>query len=201
MCESEAIVFGKRVIRLGDPTTHGGVVVSATDHLQMFGKPVVRLGDKVACPISGHGVCSIVEGDPLWSIDGIPVALEGHKTSCGASLISSLPNVGRAYEGMRIASGGSAASGTAALASEVMERAVSTAEEPYALRFRALDPESAEPLPYRSYIVTLEDGSMVSGTTDADGYTDPMQANEAKAVDIHVQFRAPNKGLEPEELV
>lgn len=101
-------MFGKRVIRLGDPTTHGGVVVSATEHLQMFDKPVARLGDKVTCPIPGHGVCTIVEGDPLWSIDGIPVALEGHKTSCGASLILTLPNVTRSYEGMGSGDAGAA---------------------------------------------------------------------------------------------
>ena len=46
--------------------------------------------------VKGHGVTTIVEGDPTWLIDGIPVALEGHKTSCGASLISTLPAVKRA---------------------------------------------------------------------------------------------------------
>lgn len=86
----------KRVIRLGDPTTHGGKVVSATSHHMIYGKPVARLGDQVMCPIPGHGVTTIVEGDPTWLIDGIPVALEGHKTSCGASLISTLPAVKRA---------------------------------------------------------------------------------------------------------
>lgn len=85
----------KRVIRLGDPTSHGGTVVSATDHFHIHGKPVARLGDKVKCPLPGHGTTTIVEGDPDWRIDGIPVALEGHKTSCGASLISTLPNLER----------------------------------------------------------------------------------------------------------
>lgn len=85
----------KHVIRLGDKTTHGGTVVSATDQLQIHGKPVARLGDKVSCPIKGHGSETIVEGDPNWLVDGIPVALEGHKTSCGATLISSLPNLKR----------------------------------------------------------------------------------------------------------
>lgn len=85
----------KRVIRLGDPTTHGGKVVSATGHFHIYDKPVARLGDKVTCPLPGHGVVTIVEGDPDWLIDGIPVALEGHKTSCGASLISTLPALGR----------------------------------------------------------------------------------------------------------
>lgn len=56
---------------------------------------VIRLGDKVVCPIQGHGMTTIVEGDANWLIDGIPVALEGHKTSCGASLISTLPTLDR----------------------------------------------------------------------------------------------------------
>lgn len=85
----------KRVIRLGDPTTHGGQVVSACANSSINGLQVARLGDKVTCPLKGHGVTTIVEGDPDWLIDGIPVALEGHKTSCGASLISTLPTLGR----------------------------------------------------------------------------------------------------------
>jgi uncharacterized Zn-binding protein involved in type VI secretion len=85
----------KRVIRLGDPTTHGGKVVSATANSSIYDKQIARLGDKVMCPITGHGVVTIVEGDSGWLIDGIPVALEGHKTSCGASLISTLPLLDR----------------------------------------------------------------------------------------------------------
>ncbi|RIX44044.1 MAG: PAAR domain-containing protein [Rhodocyclales bacterium GT-UBC] len=84
-----------RVIRLGDPTTHGGVVVSAAPNSEANDIRIARLGDKVTCPIPGHGMVTIVEGDPNWTIDGIPVALEGHKTSCGAALISTLPTLDR----------------------------------------------------------------------------------------------------------
>ena len=84
-----------KVIRLGDSTSHGGEVVSATSHVTVQGKPVARLGDKCTCPKRGHNHCVIVEGDPDWTIDGIPVALEGHKISCGAVLIASGPNSGR----------------------------------------------------------------------------------------------------------
>lgn len=84
-----------RVIRLGDPTTHGGKVVSAAPNSSVHGIQIARLGDKVVCPIPGHGVTTIVEGDPNLLIDGIPVALEGHKTSCGASLIATVPDVMR----------------------------------------------------------------------------------------------------------
>ncbi|QLI81303.1 PAAR domain-containing protein [Chitinibacter fontanus] len=85
----------KRVIRLGDPTSHGGVVISAAPKSVLFDKPVARVGDKVTCPIKGHGTCPIVEGDPTWLVDGKAVALEGHKTACGAALISTMPQVGK----------------------------------------------------------------------------------------------------------
>lgn len=83
------------VIRLGDPTSHGGKVVSATSRLNIMGIDVARLGDVCTCPRKGHSNCVIVEGDPNWTIDGVPVALEGHKTSCGATLISTLGNLDR----------------------------------------------------------------------------------------------------------
>ena len=45
---------------------------------------------------AGAGEDLISEGDPDVKIDGIPVAFEGHKTSCGAVLISTMPTSGRA---------------------------------------------------------------------------------------------------------
>lgn len=83
------------VIRLGDPTSHGGQVVSASTHAEVMGKGVARVGDACICPIPGHSGCVIVEGDPLVLLDGIPVAFEGHHTSCGAALISTVPTSGR----------------------------------------------------------------------------------------------------------
>jgi uncharacterized Zn-binding protein involved in type VI secretion len=82
----------KRIIRLNDPTSHGGQVVAVgATHTDVMGQPLARKGDACTCPIPGHGQCTIVEGDESWTIDGIAVALEGHKTSCGAALISTLP--------------------------------------------------------------------------------------------------------------
>lgn len=71
-------------------TTHGGKVISCTaQHFKVNGKPVACVGDKCTCPVPGHGVCTIIEGDSRHTIDGRPVAYEGHKTSCGASLLAS----------------------------------------------------------------------------------------------------------------
>lgn len=81
------------VIRLGDPTSHGGKVVSvAATHFTVGGIAVARMGDLCICPIKGHEVCTIAEGSSVHAIDGVPVAYDGHKTSCGATLISTIDN-------------------------------------------------------------------------------------------------------------
>lgn len=79
------------VIRLNDPTTHGGKVIAAAPNSTVMGIAVARKGDRCFCPIQGHQICLIAEGDPKVLIDGIPVAFEGHLTSCGAKLISTMP--------------------------------------------------------------------------------------------------------------
>ena len=43
----------------------------------------------------GGVLCSAVEGDPHVKIDGHMAAFEGHKISCGATPISSVPTSGR----------------------------------------------------------------------------------------------------------
>jgi uncharacterized Zn-binding protein involved in type VI secretion len=85
----------RRVIRLNDPTTHGGKVIAAAPNTTVLGVAVARKGDRCFCPLKGHEICVIAEGDPKVLIDGVPVAFEGHATSCGARLISSVSKSGR----------------------------------------------------------------------------------------------------------
>ena len=80
------------IIVIGDKTSHGGQVIQGSATFKVNGKQVARKGDPCTCPIHGHGPCSIAEGDPNHTIEGVPVAYEGHKTTCGASLIASTPN-------------------------------------------------------------------------------------------------------------
>lgn len=77
------------VIRLGDKTTHGGTVIEVSATSTVNGIRIARIGDKVSCPLC-KGVYTIVEGEPTSLDDDIPIALHGHKTSCGASLITSV---------------------------------------------------------------------------------------------------------------
>lgn len=81
----------KKVIRLGDPTSHGGkVMASGAEHFRVQGIAVALKGDACSCPKKGHGHCTIAEGDPDHTINGVPVAYEGHKTTCGAALIATV---------------------------------------------------------------------------------------------------------------
>ncbi|WP_460904384.1 PAAR domain-containing protein [Paraburkholderia jirisanensis] len=83
------------VIRVGDATSHGGRVITGRDQSTVLGRAVACVGDKCTCSQSGHKDCVIIEGDENVQIDGRAVAFDGHKTSCGATLISSVPASGR----------------------------------------------------------------------------------------------------------
>lgn len=87
--------MGKKIIVVGDSTDHGGVVISGDATRTIGGKAIARLGDNVMCPLlypnkAPHGVNPIVEGESSYLVNGIPVALEGHKTACGCALIGSV---------------------------------------------------------------------------------------------------------------
>lgn len=74
------------LIRMGDKTSHGGVVIEASQHSDSGGVGIARMGDKVSCPM--HGIAPIVTGDATMIVDGKPVARHGDKTACGAVLIA-----------------------------------------------------------------------------------------------------------------
>lgn len=76
-------------VLLGDKTTHGGEVISASSTTFVNGKPVALVGDQVSCPIPGHGVNSIVEGCADWSEAGRPLVVNGCRSECGCQLIAS----------------------------------------------------------------------------------------------------------------
>jgi len=80
-------IDGKEVIVLGDMTTHGGKVISASSDLESHGIKVARVGDMVACPRC-KGSFPIVEGAPFALDLKSKIARHGDKVACGASLIS-----------------------------------------------------------------------------------------------------------------
>ncbi|AIN62497.1 PAAR domain-containing protein [Providencia stuartii] len=74
-------VNGRKIILKNDTTNTGGTVLTGSS-LAKQTQGIACVGDSVYCP-SCKKTGAIVEGDGLMKINGIPVALEGHKVACG----------------------------------------------------------------------------------------------------------------------
>jgi uncharacterized Zn-binding protein involved in type VI secretion len=187
---------GRKVIVLGDLTSHGGEVISASGEgrYTIDGIPVACVGDKVSCPKKGHGPETIISGDENATLDGKAIAIEGlSKTSCGAELISkgqsrTTHDVGGSRSWKEVMGAASSAASSAALASAsagssaggVGAGAVSSAtqtqseaakeEESFVEYFALLDQETSEPLTDFA-CVTRCDGEEQLDITEDDGLT------------------------------
>ena len=84
--------MSKGFVLLGDKTTHGGQVISASSTMVVNGKNVALVGDKIICPINGHGINAIIDGSPEWISDGKAVVVNGCHCECGCQVISSAPD-------------------------------------------------------------------------------------------------------------
>lgn len=79
--------MSRRIIVVGDAIDHGGEVVTGSSTDCIDGRAIACVGDEVEC--RRHGRTSIAEGCAHASIEGRAIALEGHRTACGARLIGS----------------------------------------------------------------------------------------------------------------
>jgi len=77
------------IAKMGDVTSHGGIIVSGAMKTMLEGAPIARMGDLHACPIPGHAVNPIITGSPNTLVEGAPVAHLGDMTACGAVIIAS----------------------------------------------------------------------------------------------------------------
>lgn len=75
------------IIRMGDPTSHGGKVVEGSHADICHGKPIAYMGHRTFCP-QCKGYFPIIDGAPTTMFYGNGVALAGMKTACGAVLIA-----------------------------------------------------------------------------------------------------------------
>lgn len=174
----------RRVIRLGDPTSHGGAVVSAAERYTMDGIPVARMGDMCTCPVRGHTGCTIVEGDPAWSIDGRPVALEGHLTSCGAALISTFGRLGRGHD----TGNANTVTGQAIAQANSSPAKSPDGHKDFNDRYAICCAVGGEPLANVEYAIVRANGAVEYGTTDEQGHTHLLTSIAiAEQVAIHVE--------------
>lgn len=156
----------KGVIRIGDTTTHGGVVLEGFPTMNVMGKLAAGLGHKVSCPkCSGEHV--IAEGVTGFMNHGTLVAVDGMFTTCGAQLIASQHSLRAVHTGGSLPDGKTGS------------------------KFLIKDSETGQPLPNRTFIARVG-GTEIEGTTAQNGYAH-VDANANEMIQIHVPFKAPTQ--------
>ena len=141
----------------------------------------------VACPLC-KGVFPISQGDPSNVIDGAPVAYHGCKTACGATLISS--QIRTLTEPSSGAAAGAASGGVierfgsvgAGMAAAYEDEPVGDGVGRFQGRFQLVSADDGAPVSGQAVRVRSTGGQHLTGTTDADGYTEWVERDAAEAL-------------------
>ena len=180
----------------GDKTSHGGTVLAGSPFSDCDGKPIARVGYMCSCPMC-KGVFPIAQGDGSNVIDGAPVAYHGCKTACGASLISSQirtltepsygaapgANADGASDGFGAIGGGMAAA--------YQDEQIDPDAQRFQGRFQLVDLESGEPIAGQAVRVRSTGGQYLTGTTDAEGFTQWVERDAAEALAFDYADKTP----------
>lgn len=175
-------------IVIGDKTSHGGTVVGGAPTASTLNKKIARVGDKVTCPKCGQN--TIATGDNTMIIMGHPVARQGDKTACGATLISS-QSVSVSGHSSGVGSSTANATASPSDASQADPRvprgnSAGSGNRSYDRVFVIKNNQTGQPLPGAKYRLTLPDGTSVEGLTDAKGMTQRISGASQQSVKIEV---------------
>lgn len=181
------------IIRLGDRTSHRGIVIEGSPSDICMEKPIAFIGHSVQCPMC-KGVFPIVEGAPTTTFYGKGVALAGMRTACGAVLIASqftdiVECGGGAAAAQRAAKSSSPAKNCSATSATIDGTSANakTTEYQFDDKFVLQDVETGEPIPYAEYAIRRESGEIEHGTSDAEGQTHLLSATaNAEVIEIYV---------------
>lgn len=175
----------------GDTTTHGGRVVGCNVANTVHGRAIALLGDMVTCPRCG-GIYPIVsvKRELNMTFGDRPIATDGDKTACGATLIASqgfatvAPTSG--------AAGGNSIGGGKSVVPQSMSRGP---DNLYRGRFQVFDETTGKPIANHPYVLQTADDRTISGQTDADGYTQWHEANTAGSLQFSAEStQGPGEG-------
>ena len=76
----------KKVVRLNDPSDHGGYMVTAGGKIRAEGIHVALHGDLHVCPIEHHGTTSVNATTARFKVEHRPVLRDGDVAGCGARI-------------------------------------------------------------------------------------------------------------------
>ncbi len=174
----------------GDKTSHGGTVLAGSPFSLCEGKPIARVGDMCSCP-KCKGVFPIGEGDSSNIVDGAPVAYHGCKTACGAMLISSqIRTLTEPSSGAAPGAGGGAGDDAlqgfgavgAGLAAGYEDEPLDPDSQRFQGRFQLVHVEDGTPVSGQAVRVRSTQGQYLTGTTDAEGYTQWVERDAAESL-------------------
>ena len=83
------------VARVGDPSNHGGHIVTGSSDVKANGIGVARDGDSHFCPLPGHGTTPL-SSSASSEANGKSVVRVGDRAACGAHIISGSSTVNAA---------------------------------------------------------------------------------------------------------
>lgn len=174
------------IIRKGDPTSHGGVVLEGSMTDICMGQPIAYIGHKVQCP-QCKGAFPIIEGVLTTTFYGKGVALAGMKTACGAVLVAT--QFTDTVEWSIVAGGSpksemaSAAALNAAIAGTAA--GVPTPEKVFDEQYALVD-ENNRALYDMPYTARLPSGELFHGVTDLEGHTKRFATDGAQQIEIEI---------------
>lgn len=168
-------------ITIGDKTTHGGVVIEADQTFLVDGKPVHLGGMKHYCPQCKSTV-SAIASNQLVVINGKAMIVSGDKTSCGAVFLSS--------QNLVVKDQGSGSSSSQPNNSNF----VKSSSKKYGQKFLLQDSSTQEPLHCVKYEVYKNDQLITIGSTDHQGFTEFISANQNEELELRVIINEEHNG-------
>lgn len=165
------------IIRLGDPTSHGGTVLESFSTLTIYGKNAAGVGRHGHCPLC-KTTFTIVSRARNYTFMGKNVAVEGMYTSCGAALIATQTQatIDDSVDGIT----------KMTFPSQTPLKEAASENGLFNDKFQLRDGEG-QPLKNTEYTIVRTDGSKESGKTDGSGYTHMIDDHKpAEIVAIHI---------------
>ncbi|WP_278646070.1 PAAR domain-containing protein [Burkholderia lata] len=180
--------MSRRAVRVGDPTTTGGIVISGSSDMFSNDKAIAVDGDKATCG-NCEGMFPIVGSAVLVISHGRCMALEGDAVLCPCrqNLLMSGSDCTFFYEDDDVhgESGYYAANSTTAFSSFAPTRygsASGSHDEQYVLR----EADSGRPLANVRYRIRLSTGKIFTGVTDATGHTQRVTSEYAESIKFEI---------------
>lgn len=164
----------KALITVGCKTDHGGIIVLGDSSFTVEGKAVHLDGMTHFCPKCKVQSRAIASNQGFMTVGGKSIVAAGDTSSCGSKYLK--------ISDLAVMSNGASSPKTV---SSNTNSFVSEPKQKYGQRFLLQDEITNEPLANVCYEIH-QNGEIIHGTTDEDGYTQLITSNEIKNIELRI---------------